>query len=89
MRYDLPRQIYITHDFFLSVGDNLKIFLKPCTQEEKFEVKYCFNYMWHHNFSKFVSETGSGPPPPTFATLLLGPINIYKFYNISSAPQDL
>ena len=61
--------------FFLSVGDNLKIFLQPCTQEEKFEVKYCFNYMWHHNFSKFVPETRSRPPP-AFATLLLGPINI-------------
>lgn len=37
MRFFLPSELYLTIYFFLSVFENFKIYLKPCTQEEGIE----------------------------------------------------
>ena len=37
MRCFLPSELYLTIYFFLSVFENFKIYLKPCTQEEGIE----------------------------------------------------
>ena len=38
VRRDLPPEIDVTREFFLSFRRNVKISLKPCAQEERFEI---------------------------------------------------
>lgn len=37
VKRDLPPEMYVSRDFFFSFSENLKIYLKSCIQEERFE----------------------------------------------------
>lgn len=62
VKRDLPPEMYVTRDFFFSFSENLKICLKSCIQEERFEFLPLI-YMTR-DFFLFVRETGSGNYSP-------------------------
>ena len=76
MRHDLSPEILVTHECFVLYCGNLKISLKHCTQEERYEgfpFKYMYN-MTHDFFEKLSLKWDQFPP--------LLPSQIMQYFSI-------
>lgn len=75
MQHDLSPEILVTHEFFVLYCGNLKISLKHCTQEERYEgFPFKYMYMTHDFFEKLSLKRDHFPP--------LLPSQIIQYFSI-------
>ena len=82
MRHDLSPEILVTHECFVLYCGNLKISLKHCTQEERYEgFPFKYMYMTHDFFEKLSLKRDQFPP--------LLPSQIIQYFSIKRNLQML
>ena len=75
MRHDLSPEILVTHECFVLYCGNLKISLKHCAQEERYEgFPFKYMYMTHDFFKKLSLKQDQFPP--------LLPSQIMQYFSI-------